>query len=251
MNLALAVEKLLRFFRREDESSAVQAGFLEGLTTYGMKSEVFRNYAIVSESVQYLVDARRDGPNTSFGRQFFRTLRLESSDSRDKVFGLLGISSFDDHEQKITPDYNKSVLQVSTQATVAVLKANFVSFVLYQPWSLASTGPSWVINLGCLSSPQIADFLIALYERDLSEVLKRADRVAPIFHFWDDNSRLLTGGLSMGRIVASESLNGLRHWRFLENISAESRSLGLDLSADKAFFDLFRPYFPPEQNMKS
>lgn len=70
----------------------------------------FFTWQICCLPVLELASIRHDGPDVPFGVQFFRTINSESSDPRDKVFGILGLSSFKEDNFAITPDYNKSVL---------------------------------------------------------------------------------------------------------------------------------------------
>ena len=57
-----------------------------------------------AEVVHDLADMRVSGPNAPFHEQFFRTIRLQSTDPRDKVFGLLGVSTKDSERSKAKLD---------------------------------------------------------------------------------------------------------------------------------------------------
>jgi hypothetical protein len=95
-----------------------------------------------------------------FSSQFFRTLHLSASDPRDRIFGILGISSFSG--TYITPDYTKSTEEVVLDAAIAMLRERRLIFYYLMPLqpsrdsvSLegASVMPSWVPDLLCARAP--------------------------------------------------------------------------------------------------
>jgi len=97
----------------------------------------------------YIGDARQ---RTSFGIEFGRTSTLESSDLRDKVFGILGftILSFQDRvPYLLTIDYNKSVREVFRDATrYTILQYRCLWILRYVSYAesgeLNTDWPSWV-----------------------------------------------------------------------------------------------------------
>lgn len=211
----------------------------------------------LSETVQGLVDMRRDGPNATFGQQFFRTINLRSSDPRDKAFGLLGVSSFPNDDRTITADYNKSISQVSTETTVAILKSNFASYIKYQPWKHAEAGnwwdtaamtPTWTINLRFISDARKADPYTTLYETDLITAIARTQGIAPIIEFSDDQRSISTVGTHLGHLISIDDpipRSSMQHGDsppYLSNLSTALRSTELNISGRTVMAGLLGPY---------
>jgi hypothetical protein len=95
-----------------------------------------------AEVVQQLIDMRNSGPSTPFNQQFFRTIYLQAKDSRDKVFGLLGFSSF--KRSPITADYTKPISRVFAEAAATIMQDDFYTYVDLQLWSYRILGgDSW------------------------------------------------------------------------------------------------------------
>jgi hypothetical protein len=85
-----------------------------------------------AEAVQDLVDMQDSGTRAPFSQQFFRTRHLKSVDPRDKVFGLLGFSSF--ISGTIEVDYAKSAETIAAKATAMTMRDDLASFVSLQLW---------------------------------------------------------------------------------------------------------------------
>lgn len=88
-----------------------------------------------------------------FVSQLCRTLHLTASDPRDKVYGILGISTFSG--LPIRPNYAKSVQTVFAEAAASLLNEGQWSVYMHiplQPWQAMKYDvlpglPSWVPNL--------------------------------------------------------------------------------------------------------
>ena len=89
-----------------------------------------------------------------FDLQLWRTLHLSSTDPRDKVYSILGISGFSG--MRIRPDYTKPVHMVFSEAAASLLREGKLSFYLYAPlhpsreghdWHRLPHLPSWVPDL--------------------------------------------------------------------------------------------------------
>lgn len=194
------------------------------------------------ERAEKLVEMRHDGANAHFGRQFFRTIALRSSDPRDKVFGLLGVSKFHDHETTIVPDYTKSISEVSSEVTGAVLKDHFMSYIRIQPWRVAKTGPNWGIDLERIGRARKAHSFTTAYEKNLGNALQRVQNVAPILELSSDSSTLLTVGNSMGKILATDDLDPYDRSLFLRKVITRARAMDMDLSAQDLLRAILIPY---------
>lgn len=70
-------------------------------------------------------------PVESFSSQLHRTLHLSTTDPRDKIYGILGISAFG--TSRIDPDYNKSPGRVYTEAMALLLSQGVISTYWHSP----------------------------------------------------------------------------------------------------------------------
>ena len=124
--------------------------YIERCTKRGLPPtrEIIQNFAEtiakleVSESMQWLSQhvlngrsraelvskASRDG---LFTEQFFLTSHLCTTDLRDKVFGILAISTFRD--KAIPPDYTKPVDKVFAEAAAILLQQDAVALYIQAP----------------------------------------------------------------------------------------------------------------------
>jgi hypothetical protein len=160
-----------------------------------------------AEVVQQLIDMRNSGPSTPFSQQFFRTIYLQAKDSRDKVFGLLGFSSF--KRSPITADYTKPISRVFAEAAATIMQDDFYTYIDLQLWSYRILSEdrwaNWV--------PDLLSFRVterhkkswhAPQPHALKECLERAHGTAPIIDFSADFRTFSTVGTLMGTIVASK-----------------------------------------------
>jgi hypothetical protein len=99
-----------------------------------------------------------------FSRQFLRTLHLSASDPRDKIFGILGISTF--RGIGIVPEYTKSTEEVLLNATVTLLREATLSLYYFMPLQpsrarqgleIVSGRPSWVPDLLLARAPYVGE----------------------------------------------------------------------------------------------
>lgn len=82
--------------------------------------------------VQNLADLRNAGPLAKFSERFVRTMYLQASEPRDKVYGLLGFSSW--HDLAISPDYTKSAERVLAEAAAVIMEQDLYSYIAFQLW---------------------------------------------------------------------------------------------------------------------
>jgi hypothetical protein len=66
-----------------------------------------------------------------FYSQLYRTLHLSTTDPRDKIFGILGISTFD--TSRIEPDYGKSSGRIYTETVALLLSQTHTSIYWHVP----------------------------------------------------------------------------------------------------------------------
>lgn len=237
---AVPVQRILQHIHGGRGEEAIESGLLDNLHP----SLLPKGYPSIDffENVQNLVEMRRDGSNAPFGSQFFRTIAYRSSDPRDKVFGLLGVSTFDNAHSTITPDYTRSTTEMSTEVTVALLKNYFTLYIKYHPWNFGPGSPSWMIDLEYISNTWRADMFTILYEQDLTNALARSKGIAPIIHFLPNRSSLLTVGISMGNIVAIDDLMPPHPLSFLKNIRAHLAKSSTTIAPEKLLAAILGPY---------
>jgi hypothetical protein len=105
---------------------------------------------------------------TSLNLQIYRSAASLATDSRDKVYGLLGLCVFTPSQPSITPDYTNSTQRVFSEATISMLQEgenlpydllplrhprNFPAESPYQP--LADL-PTWALDLNISSQAPAA-----------------------------------------------------------------------------------------------
>ncbi|KAJ4299359.1 hypothetical protein N0V90_004604 [Kalmusia sp. IMI 367209] len=125
----------------------------------------------LSERIEYLYEVRRSGRHANFAVQLYRTGPFEATDPRDKVFGLLGISSFS--TTPIVPDYSKLVEQVFCEAMASVLRENFsYAYTLLPLLPLPSRAqnavsvPSWLIHQAHLDTRIVLEALLGYLDKE-------------------------------------------------------------------------------------
>ncbi|KAJ8111987.1 hypothetical protein OPT61_g5545 [Boeremia exigua] len=160
-----------------------------------------------AECVEQLDDMRKAGPHADFTEQLLRTKYLQASDVRDKVFGLLGMSTFKRWE--IVPDYTKSYEEVVAMTAAVMMRENFGLYIRSRLWELArgksfesSVQFAWVPDLQLLSRPR-HDSLIVPSLESLQQALAQTHGIAPLVNFSKDCRSFTTIGRHRGRIVAA------------------------------------------------
>jgi hypothetical protein len=161
-----------------------------------------------AEVVLNLVDMRNNGPSVPFSQQFFRTRYLRSTDLRDKVFGLLGVSSFT--KDTIEPDYTKTIEMVAAEATSMIMRNDLATYASHRLWQYAKYARNpraqWVLDLNGISQPLKSGFIAAPQHSDIETALRRAPGITPIFTFPIDYCSLSTVGVSLGKVIVRQSI---------------------------------------------
>jgi hypothetical protein len=154
--------------------------------------------------VQDLIYMRNCGTNAPFAQQLVHTRYLRSTDPRDKVYGVLGISKFGQHS--ILPDYDKDFKRLIVETTALIMQDDFTSFVTHQFWQYAVTSSSswipdlegvWQIKRGKRSADEPLRSVI-------EHALSRAHGIAPVLCFPEDLSSFATVGKTLGRLTAMD-----------------------------------------------
>ncbi|KAF2240630.1 HET-domain-containing protein [Trematosphaeria pertusa] len=169
---------------------------------------------------------RAEGPSASFPTQLLRTLHLQVTDQRDKVFGLLGMCVFE--SDSITPDYSKSVTRVYSEAMAHIILNDFgsgypsLSFDTIEPVETQNL-PTWVANFAAQSNHLETwvrpNDLVPKRSEIVNAAIARASHATPIVRFSDDFQILYTYGVEFSSVKASfslpqslDSVMGLERW---------------------------------------
>jgi hypothetical protein len=151
--------------------------------------------------------------------QAFRTASCLVTDPRDKVFGLLGITSRAPSQIALVPDYSKTIQRVFSEATFSMLQEK-ISFPysmlpLHPPRITTITSnyqalpdlPSWALDLNI--SSQTSEELgkndpyrvIPDHTFDMDQLLRGACHIPNRIRVSDEYKRLYTQGVHLGTII--------------------------------------------------
>ncbi|KAK7743526.1 hypothetical protein SLS53_004060 [Cytospora paraplurivora] len=137
---------------------------------------------------------------TKFSRLLGVTRRLDATEARDKVFGLLGLAKFVD--KPILADYNKTKRQVYSEAMVTIIREGMDDS--YNIWSIVGSKrrglPSWVPDLGGHNA--LGGIDIKQTDKAMESILRSSFRGVPLATFSDDYETLYVGGVELGRVQA-------------------------------------------------
>jgi hypothetical protein len=117
-------------------------------------------------------------PVESFQSQLHRTLHLSTTDPRDKIYGILGISAFD--TSNIEPDYNKSAGKVYSEVMALLLSQGKISTYWYAPLRY-SKGNRNLDKLPDLPS-WVPDFCINEFRSRISSTIQSTDELIERCH---------------------------------------------------------------------
>lgn len=219
----------------------------------------------MQEALKFLLDGimgfsklrgmREEDPSACFPTQLLRTLHLQVTDQRDKVFGLLGMCAFE--FDSITPDDSKPVTGVYSEAMAHIIVNDFGSgypslvFHSIEPVEIQNL-PTWVANFAAQSSHLGAcarpEYLVPKMRETVNAAIARASRVTPIARFSDEFRILYTHGIEFGSVEASfslprslDSVTGLERWeRWFSQIVLMVR--GRHIPLENILESLHRPH---------
>ena len=117
-----------------------------------------------------------------FHSQLHRTLHLSTTDPRDKIYGILGISAFD--TSRINPDYNKSSGRVYTEALALLLSEGIISTYWYAPLH-PPRGSYYLDEIPDLPS-WVPDFRMSEFKSPTSPPMEPADELHRRYHTVDN-----------------------------------------------------------------
>jgi hypothetical protein len=163
--------------------------------------------------VRNLAAIRTRGRTASFAQQFYDTLRFQSTDPRDKVYGLLGICCF--RGTPIVPDYAKSHQEVFAEATAMIMSEDFTLYAHLQMWAGGFSSPwsipTWASDLITGGVPSRINFVPSHPDNSVKNTLLRARGVAPSMGFSSEYKVLHTVGHYIGEIKQCAEVNcGMR-----------------------------------------
>ncbi|OAK97710.1 HET-domain-containing protein [Phaeosphaeriaceae sp. SRC1lsM3a] len=134
--------------------------FIQWIPEHKVDSSMDPGLAEAARSVAKMARSR------SFSSQLLRTIHLKATDPRDKIFGILGVSSFRD--VSIEADYTKSVQQTYIDAACLTLHDEKLAMYYYaplQPYSSVHSViprklfgvPSWVPDFSIEGATYVTD----------------------------------------------------------------------------------------------
>lgn len=157
---------------------------------------------------------------TSLNLQIYRSAPALATDSRDKVFGLLGICAFNSGQTVVKPDYTKSTWRVFAEATISMLQEGdnlpYGLLPMQPPRTVPEDSvykrlcglPSWVLDLNISSQvPGLCGqngpyWLIPNRAVHPGALLKHTNHIPNRVRVSDDYKHLNTYGVHVGTIVA-------------------------------------------------
>jgi hypothetical protein len=125
--------------------------FFKWLPQHKVKTKVHSGFVEAAARVE------KAKSRTPFADQLFRTAHLSATDSRDKVFGILGIATFT--RNTIRADYTKQPHEVFSEAAAVLVQQKRLDLYLHLPLQpprgqVSSLGlPSWVPDLQIRTHP--------------------------------------------------------------------------------------------------
>ena len=157
---------------------------------------------------------------TSLNLQIYRSAPALATDSRDKVFGLLGICAFNRGQAVVTPDYTKSTQRIFAEATISMLQEGDnlpYGLLPMEPPRIISEEPtyqrlpdlpSWVLDLNISSQvPGLCGqngpyWLIPNRAVHPGALLKHTNHIPDRVRVSDNYRCFHTYGVHLGTIVA-------------------------------------------------
>lgn len=182
-------------------------------------------------------------------------MHLQSTDSRDKVFGLLRVSKF--RGDTITPDYTKSMHQVSALATATILQDGLPTHVAYQLWqtgnstrvtwvsqSVGKERASWRLGLESIYQVRRTDLITETQQSTIEQTLMRSRGIAPIADISADLLSLSTAGVLLGKVMGVDRAR--KHWTdgYLPLLCHYMRDLDQSVLARKIMSAVLGPHHP-------
>ncbi|KAH4891370.1 hypothetical protein HBI73_025390 [Parastagonospora nodorum] len=163
-----------------------------------------------ADMVKELADLRNGGTSASFSQQFLRTKYLCATDIRDRVFGILGISSF--QKEAITPDYTNSVVRVFAEAAATIIQEDLGSYVEFQLWQYSkaktdasTTWANWVPDFSSLWPSRAESSIVIPRRESVEQALSHTLGLGPVANFSKNFRFFSTVGRLLGRFV---TING-------------------------------------------
>jgi hypothetical protein len=174
--------------------------------------------------VSNLARIRETGRHASLADRIQRTLYMQASDPRDRIFALSALTSSLTHQ--VVADYTKSKEQVAAEVAALLIQEDFVGYMWTRLWEHKhyNTGmtPEYLETTGSWTSyepPSFSADLEALGRKALRDVCKPpltdlrlalnvSRGVLPIADFTSDCREMMTLGYDMGHVTFLNARNG-------------------------------------------
>jgi hypothetical protein len=182
--------------------------------------------SVVSKAlrVSNLADIRATGNRASLADQIQRTLYMQASDPRDRIFALTGLTS--PSNSGIAVDYTKPKEQIAAEVAALLIREDFAGYMTTRLWEHTryTTGltPGNHTPGGTSPTSDVPSFspeLDALGRRTLSarfappvaairQIMKESSGVVPIAEFTNDCREMMTLGFFMGTVTSMDAWDG-------------------------------------------
>lgn len=174
--------------------------------------------------VSKLAEIRDMGDRATLADQIERTLYMQASDPRDRIFALSALTK--SSSQKVMADYTKPTEQVAVEVAALLIRHDFVGYMTTRLWEHTRypTGhtPGYSMPLIFPSTSVVPSFcpeLEVLGRRSLNsrfappatairQIMARRTGMLPIADFTKDCRELMTLGYDMGRVTTIDPSGG-------------------------------------------
>jgi hypothetical protein len=147
--------------------------------------------------------SRRTCEVSSLGAQLAATLGRKASDPRDRVYALLGITSFAD-EEPLVPNYGLPIEGVYTQAISRIIRHEFIYgypfYPLLSDHNRPPNWPSWVPDLSG-SHPNTGPHGLVPQSLVMDLVHERSPDLGPLATYSNNDRVMTTLAAPLGRVV--------------------------------------------------
>jgi len=115
---------------------AIQSVHAEDYSYYD--EDVPQSVASKALRVSNLAEIRAAGRQAKFSEQLQRTLYMQATDARDRVFALVGLSTF--MKQALVADYTKDKERVAAETTALLVQDDLVGYMTARLWEYKRYG---------------------------------------------------------------------------------------------------------------
>lgn len=193
-----------------------------------------------------MINLRKAKRTATSSERFLRTLHLQASDPRDKIYGL-GFSSFSDFT--ISVDYTKTVEQVFDEALAVIFQRDFESYIVFKLWEYQRRRlyehalPFAGTLVEQLAAATIKPSSTFVPRSAIQHALRQLNGKRLSVTFTDDYHIFETQGSDLGNVVAYDRIDSVVHGQenFLFHINRHLHNSNASLDCTKLLKALMGP----------